>query len=42
METKGPNEPQENEIEELERGNVERLSKLQRFACEVLAGLPDK
>jgi hypothetical protein len=32
-----PSEPQENEIEELERGNLERLSNLQRLACELLA-----
>jgi hypothetical protein len=38
----GASKPQENEIEELGRGNVERLSKLQRLVCEVLAGLPDK
>jgi hypothetical protein len=37
METKGPSKPQENEIEELERGNVERLSNLQRLVCELLA-----
>jgi hypothetical protein len=37
METKGPCEPQENEIEELERGNLERLSNLQRLVCELLA-----
>jgi hypothetical protein len=37
METKGPSEPQENEIEELERGNLERLSNLQRLVCELLA-----
>jgi hypothetical protein len=37
METKGPSEPQESEIEELERGNVDRLSNLQRLVCELLA-----
>ena len=37
METKGPSEPQENEVEEVERGNVEVLSNLQRLVCELLA-----
>jgi hypothetical protein len=36
METKRPSEPLENEIEELERGNVERLSNLQRLVRELL------
>jgi hypothetical protein len=33
----GQAKPQENEIEELERGNAERLSNLQRLVCELLA-----
>jgi hypothetical protein len=37
METKRFIEFQENEIEELERGNVDRLSSLQRLVCELLA-----
>ena len=37
METKRLSEPVENEVEELERGNVERLSNLQRLVCELLA-----
>ena len=37
METKRFIEFQENEIEELECGNVERLSSLQRLVCELLA-----
>jgi hypothetical protein len=37
METKRPSEPQQNAIEELDRGNPERLSSLQRLVCELLA-----
>ena len=37
METSGAREPQGNEIEELEQGNVEQLSSLQRLVCELLA-----
>jgi hypothetical protein len=37
METSGAREAQENEIEEVEQGNVEQLSNLQRLVCELLA-----
>jgi len=37
METKRFIKFQENEIKELECGNVERLSSLQRLVCELLA-----
>ena len=37
METKQLTEFQENQIEELDCGNLERLSSLQRLVCELLA-----
>jgi hypothetical protein len=36
METKRRVESQENKVEEVDRGNLERISSLQRLTCELL------